>query len=177
MTPNLTVNSEHTRTQRIAKNGGLLVGAKLLGVILGLGSLSLATKFLQPYEWGTLVFFHAYMLFFSDVTAFQSWQSIIRYGADDVHNKDAKKLGELIGFGIRLDAVAAVIAYIAALILFSLSIWFGEKYLGVTTMGEGLSADDIKYYSALYCLLILVRQRGASIGVFRLVSLALSLLW
>ena len=161
MAPNLTVNSEHTRTQRIAKNGGLLVGAKLLGVILGLGSLSLATKFLQPYEWGTLVFFHAYMLFFSDVMAFQSWQSIIRYGADDVHNKDAKKLGELIGFGIRLDAVAAVIAYIAALILFSLSVWFGEKYLGVTTMGEGLSADDIKYYSGLYCLLILVRQRGA----------------
>lgn len=168
MTPNLAVSSEYTRTQRIAKNGGLMVGAKLLGVILGLGSLSLATKFLQPYEWGTLVFLHAYMLFFSDVTAFQSWQSIIRYGATDVHNKDAKKLGQLIGFGLRLDAVSAVVAYIAALFLFSVSVWFGGKYLGVTTMGEGLSSGDIQFYSALYCLLILVRQRGASIGVFRL---------
>ena len=168
MRPDLSVNYKHTRTKRIAQNTGLMVGSRLTGVFLGLGSLSLATKFLAPYEWGTLVFIHAYMLFFSEVTAFQSWQAIIRFGTDDLHNKDEEKLSKLIGFGIRLDAVAAIIAFIMAIVLFGFSIWLGQKYLGLTQLGDGLSVEKIQIYSAAYCSLILLRQRGASTGVFRL---------
>jgi len=142
MRSDLSVNYKHTRTKRIAQNTGLMVGARLFGVFLGLGSLSLATKFLAPHEWG--------------------------FGTDDVHNKDENQLSKLIGFGVRLDAVAAIIAYIAAIALFGFSIWLGQKYLSLTEIGGGLSIEKIQFYSIVYCSLILLRQRGASTGVFRL---------
>ena len=168
MSPDLSVNSKHSRQKRIAKNGSLMVGSKSLGVVIGLGSLSLATKFLTPYEWGVLVFLHAYMTFFSEVTAFQSWQAIIRYGTDDLHNKDSSNLGKLIGFGIRLDAISAFFAYVLAMLLFSVSVWLGQNYAGGLSIGDDFTLEDVRNYAALYCILVLVRQRGASIGVFRL---------
>jgi len=115
-----------------------------------------------------LVFIHAYMLFFSEVTAFQSWQAIIRFGTDDLHNQDEEKLSKLIGFGIRLDAFAAIAAFIAAIGLFGVSLWIGQKYLGLTEIGGELSIGQIQFYTMAYCTLILLRQRGASTGVFRL---------
>jgi O-antigen/teichoic acid export membrane protein len=168
MAPDLSVKFKHGRSGRIAKNGGLMVGSKFLGVLVGLGSLKLATNFLAPAEVGVLVFIHAYMLFFSEVAAFQSWQSIIRYGTDDLKDKASDKLCRLIGFGIRLDALAAVLAFIAALSMFSFSLWFAQSYLGLTEIGESFSPEAVQTYITFYCLLVLVRQRGASIGVFRL---------
>ncbi|MEP6342992.1 MAG: lipopolysaccharide biosynthesis protein [Maricaulaceae bacterium] len=168
MSPDLSVNSKHSRQKRIAKNGGLMVGSKFLGVIVGLGSFSLGTKFLTPTEFGVLVFLHGYMSFFSEVTAFQSWQAIIRYGTDDLHNKDSSKLSKLINFGIKLDAISAVFAYVLAIALFSFSVWMGQNYGDGINLGEKFTLEDVRNYAALYCILVLLRQRGASIGVFRL---------
>jgi len=168
MRPDLSVNFKHGRTGRIAKNSGLMVGSKFLGVLVGLGSLKLATNFLSPAEVGVLFFIHAYMLFFSEVAAFQSWQSIIRYGTDDLENEDCDKLCRLIGFGIRLDALAAILAFITAISTFSLSLWFAQTYLDLKVIGDNLSPDMLRNYIIFYSCLVLVRQRGASIGVFRL---------
>ena len=44
------------------------------------------------------------MLFFSEVTAFQSWQSLIRYGTDDLKNNDASSISALLKFGLKIDA-------------------------------------------------------------------------
>lgn len=168
MTPDLSVNFKHGRTGRIAKNSGLMVGSKFLGVMVGLGSLKLATNFLSPAEVGVLFFIHAYMLFFSEVAAFQSWQSIIRYGTDDLEREDCDKLCQLIGFGIRLDALAAVFAFITAISTFSFSLWFAQSYLSLEVIGDDFSPETVRNYIIFYSLLVLMRQRGASIGVFRL---------
>jgi len=119
VTPDLSITSKHTVGKRIAANTGLMVGSKSMAAILGLGSLSIAAKVISPIELGTIIFLHAYMLFFSEIATFQSWQSIIRFGTDDVKENNAKQLSGLLNFGLKLDALGALIAYILSMIVFA----------------------------------------------------------
>jgi O-antigen/teichoic acid export membrane protein len=112
MHPNLNVYSKHTVGMRIAANTGLMVASKLTAVFLGLGSILLATKSLTASELGIILFLHAYMLFFSEVTAFQSWQSLIRYGTDDLKNNDATRISALLKFGLKIDAISAIFGFL-----------------------------------------------------------------
>jgi len=169
MSISLVIN--HSVGKRIAANTGLMVGSKFLAVLLGIGSLSIATKSLDGWAFGTLVFLHAYMLFFSEIGTFQSWQSIIRFGSDDLKEKNCSRLGQLLNFSIKLDALAATIGYG--------SVFPGIEIGGSPGVATGggrenggsahkMQLSDVQGYAALYCLLILFRQRGTSIGVFRL---------
>ena len=168
MTPDLSVSSKHSVGKRIVTNTGLMLGSKTMSAILGLGSLSIAAKALSPAELGTIIFLHAYMLFFSEVATFQSWQSIIRFGTDAVKENSNKKLSSLLNFSVKLDLLGAILAFLLSLLIFvgliKISVYFPEQFLG-------LAAFDIHTLGKLvsvYCLLLLFRQRGTSIGLFRL---------
>ena len=168
MTPNLTVHSKHSFGKRIAANTGLMVGSKVTSVILGLGSIFIATKVLGQAELGTILFLHAYMLFFSEVTAFQSWQSIIRFGMDDLKNDDAKGLARLMQFGLKVDALSAIFGYVISIGVFSGIVWVIHAFPTVFPQSEDMNISEFRKLAAFYCILILLRQRGVGIGVFRL---------
>ena len=168
MRPNLNVQSKYTVGKRIAANTGLMVASKSTAVFLGLGSILLATKSLSASELGIILFLHAYMLFFSEVTAFQSWQSLIRYGTEDIKNNDVNRISSLLKFGIKIDAISAVFGF-----LISISIFFGVIYLssfmpGLINTDLPFVVDNLKNFAVFYCSLILLRQRGVGVGVFRL---------
>ena len=110
MRPNLNVQSKYTVGKRIAANTGLMVASKSTAVFLGLGSILLATKSLSASELGIILFLHAYMLFFSEVTAFQSWQSLIRYGTEDIKNNDVNRISSLLKFGIIKFLLLAIVS-------------------------------------------------------------------
>lgn len=177
ITADLSTSSSQSVGQRIAANTGLMVGSKFLAVLLGIGSLSIATKSLDGWAFGTLVFLHAYMLFFSEIGTFQSWQSIIRFGSDDIKNNDSKKLGSLLNFTFKVDALAAVMGYIMSMIVFALVVMLGSQFAALNfgsagqEVGEiqnGLDLKEVQKYAAMYCVLIVLRQRGTVTGVFRL---------
>lgn len=168
MSPDLTVNSKHSVGKRIAANTGLMMGSKALAVILGLGSILIATRSLSAAELGIILFLHAYMLFFSEVTAFQSWQSLIRFGTDDIKNDDAKSLSKLIKFGVKIDAISAVVGFLVSMATFSLIVWVGQRFPALSERAETINISELRNLAAFYCILILLRQRGVGIGVFRL---------
>lgn len=168
MTPDLTVNSKHSVGKRIAANTGLMMGSKALAVGLGLGSIMIATKSLTASELGIILFLHAYMLFFSEVTAFQSWQSLIRFGTDDMKNNDAPALSRLMQFGIKIDAISAVFGYLISVAVFSFIVWLTQLLPDVFPKAKAFDITELRNLAALYCLLILFRQRGVGVGVFRL---------
>jgi len=176
MTPDLSVNSKLSVGKRIAANTGLMVAAKILAVILGLGSYSLASKVLSVPELGIVLFLHAYMLFFSEVTAFQSWQSIIRFGTDDVQDNDVPALSRIIQFGLKIDFISAVFGFLISIAVFSVIVWFMRMppdwllsvFPDVLSREKIMDISDLRDIGILYCSLILLRQRGVSIGVFRL---------
>lgn len=167
MAPDLSITSKRTVGKRIATNTGLMVGSKALAALLGLGSLAIATKSLDGYAFGVIVFLHAYMLFFSEVATFQAWQSIIRFGTDDIKNGDCDRLARLLKFGVQLDALAAILGYALAVGIFGLIMFLAAQIPGLSPPDSD-GGIDVYHYLMLYCILILIRQRSTSIGVFRL---------
>ena len=168
MSIDLSISSKSTVGKRVVANTGLMLGTKILSVFLGLGSLWLATKFLTPAELGVIIFLHAYMLFFSEVTTFNPWQSIIRFGTDDLKEKDANSLARLLNFSIKIDFLSALVGFALSLLVFQLFILLGDKVPNSLLGDELFDLKKLGGLAALYCLLIPLRQRGTSIGVFRL---------
>lgn len=168
MNENLDIEEKGSVGRRVAANTGLLVGAKVLSAIIGLASLMIATNTLPRADVGVIFFLHAYMLFFAEVATFQSWQAVIRFGTHDVETKNIPSLGRLLRFCIALDFVGAVVAFaLAATGLFILC----EILPHLSAFKREAEFASVATYVKLgipYCLLILVHQGGASIGLFRL---------
>ncbi len=167
--PDLTIASSQSVGKRIAANTGLMVGSKALAAILGLASLIIAANSISIMALGVIFFLHSYHLFFAQLATFQAWQTIIRFGMDDVKHDDVKSLSRLIQFGYKLDVVSAIIAFLGALACYKIVVIFGETFPNL--FGRESADTDVNAsfaMVALYCSLLLVRHRGASIGVFRL---------
>ncbi|MEM9600743.1 MAG: oligosaccharide flippase family protein [Pseudomonadota bacterium] len=153
--------------KRIVSNTGLLLGAKIIGTLLGIGTLLIATQTLTAAEFGTIVFLHAYMLFFAEVATFQSWQSIIRFGTDDVTHGDRLSLARLLRFGYTLDIISVIFGYAMAVGAFSLVVMVSSALPGLSP-GEDVDINALQTLVNLYCLVILARFTSTSIGIFRL---------
>jgi len=153
----------------MAANTGLLVGAKAVAVIMGITTLIITERALDnQVSFGTIIFLHAYMLFFAEVATFQSWQSIIRFGTNDLHKKEAKNLGGLIKFGVKIDAISAILAYVGAVILFGLYVSLIGIYPSIAPNAEGFNIEDLKYLVFAYSTVVLFQVTGSPIGVLRL---------
>ena len=168
MTPDLSIASKQTVGKRIAANTGLMLGSKFLSVVLGLGSIILATKYLDVASLGVILFLHAYMLFFSEVATFKSWQSIIRFGTEHVKKNDVPELSKLLKFSIKLDALGAVFAFIAALGTFSFAMWLTQQLPDFFNRPQVMPQSELRQYLTAYCGLVLLRQQDTSIGILRL---------
>ncbi|MEP1230978.1 MAG: CDP-alcohol phosphatidyltransferase family protein, partial [Litorimonas sp.] len=166
LTPDLSITSTKTVGQRVAANTGLMMGSKFLGALFGAVSLLLAAKHLDTATFGIVLFLHAYMLFFAEVATFHSWQSIIRFGTNSVKDNEHEGLCKILNFGVRLDFMAAIFGF-----LLSISVFYFGAFIVSSASGLGeLSAnmETSKPYIMGYCLLVIMSQRGASIGIFRL---------
>ncbi|MGB3455899.1 MAG: hypothetical protein WBA35_06025, partial [Litorimonas sp.] len=136
--------------RRIASNTGMLLGAKILATLLGVGTLLVATQSLTAAEFGTIVFLHAYMLFFAEVATFQSWQSIIRFGTDDITSGDTDGLCRLLKFGYVLDIISVLFGYGLAVAAFSLVVYISDMLPGLDP-GEGVDVHELQALVNVYC--------------------------
>ena len=168
-TPDLSIASTRSVEKRVAANTGLMVGSKALGAVFGLLSLIIAGNSISITALGIIFFLHSYHLLFAQLATFQAWQTLIRFGMDDVQKGDAESLSGLIKFGFKLDVVSAFIAFIGAVAFFPLIILFRDFFPDIFNgLGEEFDVRELYGMAILYCSLLLLRHRGASIGVFRL---------
>lgn len=168
-TPDLSILSTKSVGKRVASNTGLMVGSKGLAALFGLLALLIASKSLSIAALGVILFLHAYHLLFAQLATFQAWQTIIRFGMEDIQNEDATGLAKLIKFGFKLDLISAVVAFAAAVALFPVFILLQDKFPSVfDKLPEDLDMRSLYPLAILYCSMLLIRLRGSSIGVFRL---------
>lgn len=167
MSADLSTQSKHSVGGRIVTNTGLMVGAKFFSVLMGVGTLWIATRALSTENFGIVIFLHAYMLFFAEVATFQNWQAIIRFGADDQKEGDSESLAKLIKLGVKLDVLSVVLAYLGSLALFGLVMIIIEAFPALGPESS-MAISDIQKYAALYCLVVLARQTSTSVGILRL---------
>lgn len=155
--------------KRVAANTGLLVGAKALAVLMGIATLIITERSLDnQVSFGTIIFLHAYMLFFAEVATFQIWQSIIRFGTEDLQKNDAKRLGGLIKFSFKIDVMSALLAYGSGVLLFGLYVALINSYPGLAPQEEGFNIKELQPLVIAYCTVVLFQVTGTPIGVLRL---------
>ncbi len=166
MTPDLKIYSTKTVGKRIASNASMIISAKMVAAVLGAITLMIAGRSMDLVAFGTVTFLHSYMLFFGEVTTFKTWQSLIRFGSVDLENKDPHSLSRLIKFGIKLDFISVIVAYLLSVSLMGFVVWLVGVFPGIGAGQEHV--EVLQKYAALYCLVVLLRQTGTADGVLRL---------
>lgn len=142
--------------RRIFSNAGLLLSRRAIAALMGLAYLALAAQALGPGGFGALVLVHAYVVVISRVTSFQSWQAVVRYGADCLAAERRTDLQGLLTFSLWLDIGSSVIG---AAIAVAAMPWVGPQL--------GLDADIVSF-AQLYAVLALFMLRATPNGVLRL---------
>jgi O-antigen/teichoic acid export membrane protein len=102
------------RLHKFLKNAGILFSGNVGASILGLLSLSITAHALGSQGLGMLVLITTYVLVVDKLINFQSWQALIKYGAEALEQGRPEDFKSLIKFGFLLDLSTALAGAIVA---------------------------------------------------------------
>jgi O-antigen/teichoic acid export membrane protein len=124
--------------------------------VIGLAAFALTARALGPTGYGVLALLHAYTRAIERFVSFQSWQPMIKYGAELQEQGRKEDLKSLLKLGFLLDLAAAAVAWVLALAGAALAAsWFGWN-------------DGTLTLLILYCTVLLFSPTGTSTAVLRL---------
>ena len=141
--------------QRLRNITHLLAG-NFASSFIGLIGFALTARALGPSQYGVLALCFAYARGMERLIAFRSWQPLIKYGAEALHDDELEPLGALFKFGLLLDIGTALLAWAIAVLLVLLA---GPKV--------GIS-QDMSRFVILFCTVLPFQMTGMSIAVLRL---------
>jgi O-antigen/teichoic acid export membrane protein len=93
--------------RRILRSGAWLFLPKTLSAVLSLIYLAVSTQTLGAADFGKFMLIFSFAQLIAGFTSFQTWQILIRYGTNLVHDKAHAELAELTWFCIILDLIGA----------------------------------------------------------------------
>jgi O-antigen/teichoic acid export membrane protein len=138
------------------RNIAHLLSGNIASTAVGLASVALIARGLGPVDYGTFALTFSYTQAVERLVSFQSWQPLIRYGAelnDDEHRDDFKRL---LKFGLMLDLSGSLAAWLIAI-----SLALGGQHL------FGWSVDTLKVV-IVYSTVLLFGITGMPTAVLRL---------
>ncbi|KIH75412.1 Membrane protein involved in the export of O-antigen and teichoic acid [Geoalkalibacter ferrihydriticus] len=142
--------------RRLFKNAAVLFSGNMIASLLGLASLALTARALGVEQFGFLVLITTYVLIVDRLVNFQSWQAIIKYGADALEKERREDFKSLIKFGFLLDGATAVLGAVVA----ACAAWFVGQWRGWD--------DQLVLMAALYSFTILFHINGTPTAILRL---------
>lgn len=141
--------------KRLFTNMGWLLGGRGINAALSLVYLALATRTLGLEGFGWFAAIVALGQAVTGMANFQTWQFLVRWGANGSEPSDAK-VAEATGFAIALDVLSVVMGTaIAALIVWSIPLWLPLP-------------SDLLWLTFGYCVVSLLAIRTTPIGLLRL---------
>ncbi len=136
--------------KRLATNIGWLLGGRGINAVLSLVYLALATRTLGLDGFGHFAIIVALGQTVSGLATFQTWQFVVRWGADGDKLKDAT------GFAIALDLLSLGIGTIlAAIVCYTAQFWLPLP-------------PELLWVAFGYCMISLISLRSTPIGLLRL---------
>ncbi|HEX8215364.1 MAG TPA: lipopolysaccharide biosynthesis protein [Allosphingosinicella sp.] len=140
----------------VFSNLGWMLGGRGVAAVLGLLYLAVVTRTLGLERFGefTLVIGTAQTI--TGLVGFQTWQLIVRYGMEHLHQERMSALARLVKACLALDVAAAVAGGVLAVV-------------AVTLLGPEFGWDDnVRRYALLFCFVSLLAVRSTAVGVLRL---------
>ena len=141
---------------RIFRNAGMLMSGRAASGAFGLITLGLMARGLGPEVFGIVVLVQTYAFVVTGLTTFQSWQALIKYGAEYVQRRDFRGFHALVRFTTLLDVLGVVAGTAVAVVAIP---WVGP-HLNWTA--------DVMADAQLYCLVILFSVVATPTGILRL---------
>lgn len=142
--------------RRAIRNAGWLLAGKGAGGFFSLFYLALTARSLGAEQFGVFALILSYGQAVTNLAQFQSWQTVVRYGAKHEADAAPDKLRRIIVFATLLDLGAALAGTLLSV---------AGVYLIGGQFGWSRPEQDL---AALFCLSLLFGVRGAPTGVLRL---------
>lgn len=100
------------RLQHIAE----LLSGNLAASLIGFAATAMTARAVGPRDFGVLALTFSYVQAVERLVSFQSWQPLIRYGADLMGEHDKSDLKKLLKFGMVLDITGGAAAWAVAIV-------------------------------------------------------------
>ncbi|OAP39800.1 hypothetical protein AU381_09600 [Sinorhizobium glycinis] len=151
------LDREQSLKERLQHIAHLLSG-NVLSSIVGLIGFALTARALGPAGYGILALCFSYTRAIERLVSFQSWQPLIKYGAQVQERDDqgANELRSLLKFGLLLDISAALAGWLIAVVL----VLTFAPWLGIS--------EDMSGLVILYCSVLPFQLSGTPTAVLRL---------
>ncbi|MEO7240837.1 MAG: lipopolysaccharide biosynthesis protein [Sphingomicrobium sp.] len=139
----------------LLRNSGYLAASKAVAAVAGLATLAFAGRGLGVLLFGMLILITSYAKAASGISKFQSWQLVVRYGAQALGRGDTDEFQTSVGFAFALDVVSGIGGMIVAIAL-------------VPLLG-GLFGIPERYWLAtmVFCTLLPTMGAATPVGVLR----------
>jgi O-antigen/teichoic acid export membrane protein len=138
------------------KNAGTLLSGNMVAWILGLATFAITARILGPTQFGILVLITTYVTIMDKLLNFQSWQALIKYGAEALVRKSNNEFKSIVKFCTLLDVATAILGTFVAVV-------------AVSWVGQWLAWEsETVLMAALYSFVILFNISGTPTGVLRL---------
>ena len=147
---------QHFRS--LLKNSSYLGASQMVAAITSLATLAFAGRSLGVEQFGLLILIHAYVDAASNLSKFQSWQLVVRYGGQVLAGGDPADFKTATGFSIGLDVISSIVGMAGAMLLLPLigpSFGIPLKYMTV---------------ALVYCTLIPTYASMTPSGVLRVLD-------
>lgn len=143
-------------TRAIARNLGWMLASRGVLAVLSLIYLAIVTRTLGLADFGRFALISGAAQALAVLVGFQTWQIIVRYGTDPLHNGDLPRLGRLLRACAWLDAGSAVAGALITIVV--LAFWRDAL---------GLSPDQTQA-TLIFTLVQLLSIRSTALGILRL---------
>lgn len=150
------LHTDQALFSRLWRNVGWLLGGQGLAGLFGLLFLAIAARSLGPARFGLFVVALTYGQLFSNLSHFESWKGVIRFGALHLADNEPAKLSRLLGFTAVLDWGSAfagsAVAVAIALLLGPVIHW----------------PLELRQEAAVFAAVLIVSSGGTPTGILRL---------
>ena len=143
---------------RVLSNAAVLLGGRVANAVMGLAAIALTARALGLTSFGVLILIHAFAQFLGETVKFQSWQTVLHYGASPLADGRAADFGKVLRFTLALDAIGAIVGVAVGLIA---TLAFGDRL--------GLSPEH-RPAAALYVLSVAFMVSATPMGLLRLLD-------
>lgn len=150
---------------RFARNAFHLVSGNAAAVGLGMVTLALSAQMLGPALLGILATVEGYGRMVDQIVRLETWQALIRYGADALEKGDGQRFRALVKLGVIMDFLGASLSAIVVLVAVPIAAYW-------------LNWDpDTSMMARVYCIAILFGVSSTPIGVLRLFNRFAAIAW